>query len=276
MYAAWRWMKQWIRSGPRPSPLDTYCNDNVTWRLLPPALTLTVRVVHETNEWHRLEGVRSIHDFLDPTTGSVADTLKCFFDIPHDNGAFHHGHRFRGVVAATAPPAATDVIQQHARVSVPRTEPMWTVCTPHDGSGELQVLASIVAWLATGHSMKGHKFLYPDMYQQFRSQLRFPDKASPMDLIHLVARHMDDHTMTQCVVQSLHWMSQFGCDIHGTLSDGIGDKFLGIETAGCGANELLLLCRHHGLVRRCYSVPWSKEYIHTAADLLQTMQQLLL
>jgi hypothetical protein len=239
-----------------------------------PSLTLTVRmVVCGMTEWHRFEGVRGIDDFLDPTTGSVADTLQCFFDFPHDNGAFHRGHRFRSTSEEPAP-SPGDVIQQHARISV--TEPMWTVCTSGDDE-ELQVFASIVAWLAMGHSMKGRKFLYPNVYKEFRRHLRFPDHANPMNLIHIMTRHMDEATVARCVVQSLHWMRQHGCFIDGLQRHMDDDKFLGIERARCGAspNELLLLCRQQGLLRRCYSVPWSNEYIHTAADLLQIMQQAL-
>ena len=282
---ALRWMKR--RLG-RPddgtskrSPLHAFCNRNVRWCALPPSLTLTVRAVDEANEWHRFEGVRSIHDFLDPTTGSVAENLRCFFDVPHDNGAFHHGHRFqtpsdRGGVSPSAGGPCIG-IQQHARVSVPRTEAMWVVCAPNRDGEALRVLASIMAWVAMGHPMCVYtgEPLYPNVYQQFQDQLRFPEKASPLDLIHLVTRHMDEPSMTQCVVHSLRCMGQCGCSITG-LQSNIGDKFLGIEECGdthrAASDELLLLSRRPGLVRRCYSVPWSSGYIHTATELLQAMQ----
>jgi hypothetical protein len=238
------------------------------------SLNITIKPVSANDEWCRLEGVRSIQDFCDPTIGSVADNLDSFFDTTHgERGCQTCYKSFLSADASLLSHKESTIVRQHA--SIVTTNPLWTIQTPGLWSEELRVLASVTTCLAVGHTMPYQKNKYPDVYECFHRQLRCPEKASPLDLLHLVARTIGNKNMSQCVHKALHWISQQGHALPGLQPLLDAETFLGLvhpHGDHPSNRELLVLnCNCHSL-RRYYSVDWSNQYINSTADLRLMMQ----
>ena len=143
------------------------------------------------------------------------------------------------------------------------------MCTGGAHSEELRMLAGVATWLAMGHGTTTSHTAYPDVYEQFLKRLRCPDQASPLDLLHFVARTIGEQRMRRCMVLAIQWMHRLGCVTFGpgmkTLTN---DDCLGVEypTETTDRALLLLTCQCSRL-ERYYYAPWMTRCISCANEL---------
>lgn len=154
-------------------------SNDLLLRTFDSSMTIYIRRVEEEDRWQHYEGSRNVEDFLDPTTGSVADNLTPFFFVEHGIGGCLFCKRF---YKSQLLHVSKSDIHQYAEFNI-GDEYLWTLCTPGLDSLELRVLASIASWFAMGGASLPFQYAYPDVYSQFVAQLRCPDGASPVDLL---------------------------------------------------------------------------------------------
>jgi hypothetical protein len=238
-----------------------------------------------TDRWERHEGARHIHDFVDPVSGSIADNLVHFFFRDHGLGGCHFCHRFYNSrngpsCLPTLGVETTPMIQQYAQLT-DTTQGMWTVRTGGTRSEELRVLAGMITWLAMGHTVLASHAVYPDVYGQFQKRLRCPDRASPLDLLHFVARTIGEQRMCQCMDMAIQWMHRLGCVTFEPGTTHLTNGYcLGVEHPTTTTihespqRELLMLSCQCTRLRRYYYIPRIAQSISCATELRQCLLDL--
>lgn len=245
--------------------------------------------------WQRFEGTRSVLDFLDPASVPfVRRSTDHFFRCPPGDLA---GKRFTTSLSclAVGGPSRLPCLQQYVRVRVARhtAAQLLEVVPPADAEEEeeLRAVCSVAAWLAMGRHLpprrQASETHYPDVFGAYRSCLRIPETASPLDLLLVLRRVLGAARVALLLRVAVAWLV---CDTgRHDLSSVAATRVTGLlhpTIPGSDARGVLFQCHRERdrelwclsppaedlLATRFFVMSWTPEECHSSTALETNLQ----